>query len=53
MHLRIYLDFNTMNQDTWSEEQRVRTNGRGDRTGLHDGESVIVYDKEFEVEVVV
>lgn|GEM_PF-1506719 len=50
MSERIYVDFNTLNQDFWSDERRVRINSRAERPNLRDGQRVVVYDEEFEVE---
>lgn len=52
MSERIYVDFNTMMQDIWSDEPRVRINGHAERPDLRNRQRVVVYDEEFEVEAV-
>jgi hypothetical protein len=49
---RIYVDFNTLNRDIWSDEPRVRIKGHAARPDLRDGQRVVVCDDEFEVEAV-
>ena len=47
---RIYVDFNTMNQDLWSRERRVRIPESAAKLELRDGMRVIIYDETLEVE---
>jgi hypothetical protein len=49
---RISVDFNTMNQDIWRDEPRVRINGHWERPDLQNGQIIVVYDEVFEVEAV-
>lgn len=47
---RIYVDFNTMGQDLWSKEPRVRIPRVAARPLTDDGLRVIIFDDELEVE---
>jgi hypothetical protein len=49
---RIYVDFNTMMQDLWSEEPRVRLPDTYLERPLGSGVEVILYDEEMEVHAI-
>ncbi len=49
MSHRIYVDFNTMNQDLWSEERRVAIYEDDLKPHFRPGMHVILYDSTLEV----
>ncbi|MBI3979467.1 MAG: hypothetical protein HY331_14895 [Chloroflexi bacterium] len=46
---RVYVDFNTMNQDLWSKDRRVLIGRDGARPRSHEGVRVLIGDEDLEV----
>lgn len=49
---RVLVDFNTMNQDLWSEERRVRVHPDDVKVHFQSGMHVVLADDTLEVEAI-